>query len=715
MQLHETMEALPRTLQVKAGFFSLNKTNDDGVMQNDSTGIAGAEYLTEVIGFLKNADKHIRLGDVPKALEEIVRAREKNPTIMYARAYEEYVRSIIAKQRQNLNAQNGTVVLPESIVTELLPALEKILDLAIKEVKRSAVSAYKQKEILMFRKRREEETRKDEETRKAGISRKIISYISRARELVDKKDFHNALSEVARAFMLDPTDEQIHELEDEIKTRQQQHQQLEEEETIKRQKEELQRRQELFDAWHVQRKKELDLKKKQEEEVYKQARAQKIREYLQVTRTLLAEKKFNEAMSKLAFVLVLDPLNEEILRLNWQIQEALAEDTKEEITKQELQRKEGTKKKEAIREGIRKHLVRAEQYLSEKKFSDALRIITQAYFIDPTNEEVAESERKILAAEEENILRQEAERKHLDDERRRQQEAELHRSTIEQQKRQQLKEKIDVEAKMLREQEDVLLCLSKARGFVSLSKYEEALILVAQAFKINPFDEEITKLQHEIVELKRKKLTSKIGQPPATDFTAQEDDERSAAVKQSIQLAQRLRQQQLYKKALDEIAQAYQHNPLNEELFALEGEIQQEYLKYEEQQRAEQELTERNTAVKKSLAKARECISREEYGEASAWIDYALSFDMQRFETLQLKEEVAKAQRQHDDRKANEDKELVIQFHLSRAMEFITEKKLSEATLEVDLALRLNPVHENTLSLQNRLKEMVNKFEYQHA
>ena len=121
---------------------------------------------------------------------------------------------------------------------------------------------------------------------------------------------------------------------------------------------------------------------------------------------------------------------------------------------------------------------------------------------------------------------------------------------------------------------------------------------------------------------------------------------------------------------------------------------------------AEKENSERSSAIKKSLATARECISREAYSEALAWIDYALSFDMNRFETLQLKDEVEKAQRNLDDRKTNEDKELVIQFHLSRAMEFISEKKISEATLEVDLALRLNPNHKEILALRSHLKEL---------
>lgn len=675
-------------------------------MQNFSQKIIGAEHLTEVITYLKNADKYVRQGDVHKALEEIMHAREKNPTIMYARAYEEYVRSILLKQRQHNSDAQDTVQTQQAVIEELLPTLEKILDLAIKEVKRSAVTAYKQKEMLALRKRREEDAQREEEMRAAGISKKITLYITRARELQSYGDYHNALNEVARAFMLDPTDERIQELEEEIKTQQEEFKRQEIIDNNRYLHAEQQRRQFLFEEWQYQRQKEKELQKQKEEEAYKHARGQKIREYLQVARGLFGEQKLEEAMSQLAFVLVLDPLNEEVLSLNWQIREQQTERNKQQLAKKQLQIDEENKKKEAIREGIRKHLVRAEKFLSEKKYADALRIITQAYFIDPTNEEVAVVERNILAAEEEESRRQEEDRKRIEDERRRKQEAELHRLAIEQQKREQLKAKIDFDAKQLKEQEDVLLSLSKARGYLSQSKYDEALAQVVLAFKINPFDDEITKLQREIVEAKRKsKQPAKLAQPAVSETESEEDQERRTLVQQFIQSARQLRNKEQYKEALDEIAQAYRHDPLNEELFALEGEIQQEFLKHEEQKRIDQETSERNTAIKKSLATARECIARESYGEALAWVDYALSFDMQRYETLLLKEEVEKAQRRMDEKKANEDKELVVQVHLSRAMEYLAEKRISEATLEIDLALRLNPSHQGALAMRTRLKD----------
>lgn len=675
----------------------------DHVVQKMTT----AEQLSEVIAYLKKAESCIRQGDIYKALEEIKHAREKNPTIMYARAYEEYVHSLQLKIQSLTTDKTDQDQSLESIIAETLPTLDKILALAIKEVNRRVMAVYKQKEMIALQKQREEEIQREETLRAEGIKKKITIYLNRAREFQNGKDYHNALNEVARAFILNPTDERILELEEQIKQQQEQANKEEELENSRRQQELQRRRQQLIEEWQLQRQREKEKKQKQEAEAYQQARTMKIREYLHVARTLFAQQKFEEALSQIAFVLVLDPLNEEVLSLNWQIRQKQAERSKEQLEKKQQLLEEENKKKKALQEGVRRCLARAEQYFAEKKYFEALQMITQAYFIDPISEEVAAVESKILAAEEEEINRLNEERMQNEEKRIRKIESELHRLAIELQKREQLNQKIDFEKKQLKEQEEVLLYLSKARGYASQGKYDDALEYVALAFKTNPFDEEITKLQHEIVEAKQKSrqpLTEGEQLFITQSSSTEAEEKKQAIVQRFIQSAQELRQQLKYKKALDEIAQAYQYDPLNEELFRLEGEIQQELLKYEEQLLNERETNLRNNAIKKSLATARDFASRELYAEALAWVDYALSFDMQRYETLQVKEEIEKAQRLSDERKANEDKEVVIQAHLSRAMQYLAEKRFAEATLEIDLALRLNPSHKEALSLHMKLK-----------
>ncbi|MFA6455955.1 MAG: hypothetical protein WCW40_03960 [Bacteroidota bacterium] len=674
-------------------------------MQNISQKIIGAEYLTEVIAFLKNADKFVRQGEIHRALDEIMRAREKNPTIMYARAYEEYVRSVLLKQTEA--GENGTgTSSKESVIEQLMPTLEKILDLAIKEVKRSAVTAYKQKEVYALQKQQEEEQRNEEQLRTVSLAKKISDYLKRARELESHGDFHNALNEVARAFMLDPTDERILQIEEEIKITQERQTQVEEAERHQKQKSEGQRREELFEIWRQQREQEKVVEGKKKEEAYKQARSQKIREYMQIARSLFAEHKLEEALSQLAFLMVLDPLNEDVLSLNWKIREEQTKKHEENIAKKKQQIEEEKKKEESIRITVQKNLEKATEYLLQQKFSESLRVITQAYFIDPSNEAVIALEKKIMAEEDEALRREEEQRKQQEEERRRLQETELHRLAIEQKKREQMREHIEVESKLLRDEEEVLLFLSKARGYFSQGSYDEALSHIAKAFKINPFDEEIAKLQREILEAQKKSKLAKYSSMQAVLEPENSADEATTAViNQHIEKAKRLKTSFQYQEALDEIAQAYRHDPMNEQLFALEGEIQQDFLKYEEEKQREDEASKKNQGIKKSLAMAREALSREAYGEALGWVDYAMSFDMERFETLQMRDEIERAQRQLDEQKANEDKELVIQFHLSKAMEFISENRTFEAIFEVDLALRLNPNHIGALSMRKKLSE----------
>jgi tetratricopeptide (TPR) repeat protein len=671
-------------------------------MQNISQKIIGAEHLTEVIAYLKNADKYIRQGEINQALDEIMRAREKNPTIMYARAYEEYVRSVLLKQTDLSDNGIGTAS-KESIIEQLLPTLEKILDLAIKEVKRSAVTAYKQKEVYALQRQQEEEQRTEEQLRSSGLAKKIAVYLKRARELEAHNDYHNALNEVARAFMLDPTDERILQIEEEIKISQDEYNNREEKERAVRQKEEEQRRETLFELWRRERDQEKNQELKKREEAYKQARTQKIREYLQIARSLFADKKLEEAVSQLAFVMVLDPLNEEVLDLNWKIREAQTKQNEEHIEKRKQQIEEDKKREESIKAAVAKSLLKAKEYLEQQRFGESLRVITQAYFIDPSNEDVIALEKQIMIEEEETLRREEEERKRSEDERLRKQEAELHRLAIEQQKREQIRERVETEAKLLRDEEEVLLFLSKARGYVSQGSYDEALNHIAKAFKINPFDAEIAKLQREILDGQKKAKQQKRSSIIEPDSLG--DEATNAIIGQHLQNAKRLRASMKYKEALDEIAQAYRLDPMNEDLFALEGEIQQDFLRHEEEQQKLEESSKMSQGIKKSLAMAREALSRESYAEALGWVDYAMSFDMQRYETLQMRDEIERAQRRLEEQKANEDKELVIQFHLSKAMECISENRMFEAIFEVDLALRLNPNHTGALSMRKKLSE----------
>ena len=69
-------------------------------MAKASDSLRSAEHLKEVAIFLKQADKLVREGDYTTALEEIAKARARDPRNLYALAYEERVRSLVAAQKE---------------------------------------------------------------------------------------------------------------------------------------------------------------------------------------------------------------------------------------------------------------------------------------------------------------------------------------------------------------------------------------------------------------------------------------------------------------------------------------------------------------------------------------------------------------------------------------------------------------------------------------
>lgn len=671
-------------------------------MQNTSQKIIGAEHLTEVIVFLKNADRFIRQGEITRALSEIARARELNPTIMYARAYEEYVRSAIAKPGDSTDIHDDPAVAQKTIIDNLLPTLEKILELALKEVKRSALSAYKDKEMLAIQQGREKESQNEERLHTEGIEKKISDYLNRARYFKSKGDFHFALNEISRAYLLNPTDERIKQIEEQVKVTQEQNQEKDNLENTQQLSSEIQQREQLLAELHDTRAEE-----KLKEESYQQARSQKIKQYVHQVRSLFAENNIDDALSQLAFVSVLDPLNEDVLELNSKLREAQNKKHEESLAIRQLEDEAEQKKAEASRLIVQKNLEKAEELLKLERFTEALRLTTQAYFIDPANEKTVALEKKILELEEESIQREETLRKQQEEERRRKQEFDLHRLSIQQKKREQIRDRIESETKFLRNEEEVLLCLSKARGFLGISNFEEALAQIGKAFKINPFDEEIAKLQREIIDSeKRAKLSRRFGSRTINEDVKLSNETAAKIIQESIVKAQELRKSLQFQEALNVITEAYRHDPMNEVLFGLEGEIQEEYLRYDQQQQADLLSSKNNQGIRKSLAMARESLSREAFGEAFAWVDYALSFDMKRADTLQLRDEIEKAEIVFEKNKEARNKEAIVQKHLEYASKRIDDGKIIEAMLEVDIALRTDPIHNGAIGLRKRLEEM---------
>jgi hypothetical protein len=666
-------------------------------MNQTAQQIAGTDALTEVTSFLKNAARYIHQGNITRALEEILHAREIHPSVMHLRAYEEYVRSMLTKQRERVEAGFDATLALKQVTDEFLPVLDKIVALALNEIRREAAAAEKQKEIAALQQQKETEAQREAELRAAAIAKKISVYLSRAREFREKNDFHNALNELARAFILDPTDHRIKQAEEEIKRQQEERRVQEEREHYTRRHEERQQRRRLFEEWQAQRQKEQVHQRKQEEEGYKKARERKIHEYLQVAQTLFSLGKIKEALSQIAFVLVIDPLNEAALELNKQYRNVQISPKKRE-EKSPQQKKAEVNNEETVHQEVQIHLDAAKQLLKEKRYSDARKAIAQARVAAPDKVEITIVEQAIAQAEESESRQREEEMKQA-------REAELHRLAIEQQQREIQLAKTELDLKKMKQEEDLTLNLSKARGYLSQYKFEEALRYLNAAFRSNPFDQEVMNLQREIIETQKKSMQNlRVAGRTEPQSTKGEGENVQEVMGKVFATVEQYRQQHRYKDALDTIAQAYKRNPLNNTLPVLEREIQQEYVEYEERERRAAEIRERELHIKKSLANARESASRESYGEAMAWIEQALSVDKDHAETMHLKTEIERLQRSVNEQKVLKEKEQVVQTHLNRAKDLRDEKRTAEALFEVELALWLQPDHPEALKLRSQLK-----------
>ena len=245
--------------------------------------------------------------------------------------------------------------------------------------------------------------KKNDELRRQAIDSKISAFLHRAADYEKKGDFNRALDEIARAYLLDPANEHIHGLEDRVRRAQEEARTREESERIRRQEEEERKRQEALKAQVARMQQEKEEKRKKEEEARRQAQQQKIKQYLKQAHELYTLGRMDEALSELAFVVVVDPLNEEVLELERKIREAQEQEQQAQVDLYRKREDEQRKKREAIVTAIQKHIENAGRLAEQLRFSEALRVITRAYVLDPINESLQACEKRIVALQEKSL------------------------------------------------------------------------------------------------------------------------------------------------------------------------------------------------------------------------------------------------------------------------------------------------------------------------
>lgn len=682
----------------------------------------GSDRLKEVALLLKQADRLVKEGDLASALELIVKARSFDSRHLYALAYEERVRSLLnAKQADQRKKEaspeasspaakptSSPKVAPEETKQpDAAPALQHLSNLAIIEAQHSAtVAAQKEKAEELHKKEEEDRTRNDE-LRRNAIEQKIQAFLNRATLYFNKREYNRALDEIARVYLLDPVNENIHQLEEKIRKAQEDSRVQEEEDRQKKLLEEKQKREELLKtSTHIVHK-EKEEKLKKEESDRKKAQTQKVQQYLQRVNELFLQNKLDEAVSELAFVIVIDPLNEEVLQLEQKIIETQEQRQREQLELYQRQLEDRQKKRQTIFTTIQKHIENAETLAKQHKFSDALRTITRATVLDPVNEELQECERRILAAQEEFLKQEDDKRRQIQDQIRKQQEEELLRVERANRERVITFEQQEQEEKVKANKEKIAKYLERAKMYLDERQFEVALGEVALAFIVNPFDDDVKVIEQRIIEARTEYNATHQEQT----FISEEDEKKklAAQIATHIEQANAFRNDKDYSRAFNEVAKAFILDPLNEDIQYYENILQEEFDRYLADQHTIREQEESDRQIRIHIERATEFLERELFEESLTEIVSGLTVNENNAELLSLQDFVQSAYRKWQVKTLEEARNYEVQRHYLRAKELFTMEKYNEAIDEVQKALSLDPYRDECLQLKNEIEEVQNR------
>ncbi len=679
----------------------------------DSASLPASERMKEVALLLKQADKLVKEGELAKALDLIAKARSYDSRHLYALAYEERVRTLLtAKQQEeakkakeagepfSAGAKKSEEPKEAPADQKVAPSLQHLSNLAIIEAQHSAAVAAQQEQASELQKKEEEAKAKNEELRRNAIESKLAAFLSRANQYFQRKEYSRALDEIARAYLLDPVNEKIHALEDTIRKVQEDARRSEDAERQKKIEEERQKRQTVLKTQSEKYQKEQEEKAKREELERKRVQEEKVKQYMAHVNELFQANKLDEALSELAFVVVIDPLNEEVLRLEQKIIEIQEQQQQAQLQQYQKQLEERQKKREAIVATIRKHIANAEQFAKQKKFADALRTITRATVLDPINDELQQCERRILALQEEHIRKEEESKRELQEQIRRQQEEEIRRlESIDRERVLEGENEKDLERQRL-DNEKIRTYIEKAKSFLAGEQFEAALGEVALAFIINPFDNNVKEIEQEI--LARREEYQALNRQAAQQTLLDEQQmkaETEAKIKMHLQEADRLRTANKFSKAFNEVAKAFILDPLNTEVQNFEQMLQDEFDLYLSNEHDKQSQDDKTREIQRYVDHASEFLTRERFEEALSEVAHGLTIDANHAGLLALKEKITAAAEEWKKINRKESRNVEIGKLLVIAREYKELEKFDEAKIAVTKALELDPGRQESIDL----------------
>jgi hypothetical protein len=646
---------------------------------------------------LKEADRLVKEGKYAAALEAIAQAREEDPTNLYALAYEERVRALLNASTAERN-RPGLVSAADSQEGDI-PSTADHLD-SVKDEPHSAPPA-------------QGSERKREEMRKAAIVAKIANLLVRAQECYARREFARALDEITRARMLDPNNKVARGLEQQIRTAQEEEARKSDQERHEKEERERRQRDEQLQASLAQLQKEHVEKRLHEQQSRTAAQQEKIAQVIARSRECASSGLFAEAQRELAFVAVIDPDNADAAGIGRMIRE------KQEELRQK-QEEEQRKKLEAIRAAIRKQIAAARASAERADFANALRTITRAYILDPMNEELQEAETSLLAAQQEATQKAEQQRRADEDAARRLHEEESRQREQAERDRVLRGSQEEDEARRRSQDEQIRGHLAKAEDHLTNDQTDSALAEVALAFMIDPFDEKIKETEQRILnaqEVIRKRDTAELLREMGDHI----GDDVEASVQAHLAAAEKFRAERNFARALDEAAQAFVLDPLNNAVIRLEETIQAEAAAIEtEIPESLPPPTHRAQPAGDHLQRARDYAGRNAFDEALAEIAIGLSMNPGDTELQAMEKNVWQAKNHSQSARpaAQEQANPVdrrIRIHLLAAEGFATRNEFGKALDEIAKAFAIDPLCEEIQQLDAKIRQAQHRNEHPDA
>jgi len=437
--------------------------------------------------YLKQVDQLVKEGNYEDALDIIAQVRAANPKDFYALAYEERVLALL-HNRKDKAVKGDQEVLDNSATEDALS-----VEIPTQEMLQSS-----------------------------ALQERLAAILTRVRDRAGRSEFKQALDDLKRAEMIAPGHPEIDALRNEILETQAK---VGRERKIKQEKEaELEQRNQRIaiqaDLERIQR----DDKEKhlREHAARKLAQQEKILQYIAHAKELFKSDRMDDALRELVFVEVIDPDNSDANRLRKNIAKR-----KGELQLEASRKEEERKKQEQIRDTIRRHIEDANRLTAEREYDEALSTVTRAYLIDPSNEDLQRCEERILAMQD-AALKQEADERRLVEEAR--------KSVLAEERRKQeleriLQEKRAEEAiRQESERRAISLHLQAGRDHLKGRRHDEALGEIAKAFILDPFDEEVKKLEQEVLNAQRQRseIQSSEESGLASTLSPSDSDHRAA-------------------------------------------------------------------------------------------------------------------------------------------------------------------------------------------